>query len=261
MGIFDFLRGGKSKEEASAKYILKRQNKSTGGMAKVQEFVEEVSMDDLLPDLMPGTYALHKYQKGQSGFEQVWGPFKVTDNGNEEGESSTRRGKGSALEQFFTIAQGMTQLKEEATAQFNVMAPFFGFAGGGAGGPKTFIEQLTESKEQYDILKGFFGDHTSGEEPIKYTGDVPIWLHPKLIPGVVDGIFENIEKRLDRWGALPKSKEKEKEEAKAELPPYPKRPSRREKPEVEKELGEITEENPEEEPEVEENPEEPPEED
>lgn len=222
MGFWDFLRRGKSKDEVEgAKYVLKRRTKK-GGMTKVQEFAEPVDMEDLYEGLIPGFYALHKYQKGTSGFEQVWGIIEVTGEGGEEDEDSPRRGKGTAIEQFLIVAQGMAQLKEEAAEQFAVMAPFFGFAGVGGDKPKTFLEEMEAAKGQFDTLKKYFGDQTTGAEPITYEGAVPIWLHPQLIPELLDTSLEKIEKRLTKWGIVDEEEDKRKPED--DLPAFPEKP-------------------------------------
>ena len=78
MGILDrLLRRGKKKEVGEeVRYILKKRDK-TGGMVKVSELAEPTPIDDLYQNLVPGMYSLHKYKKGQVGFEVVWGPIEV----------------------------------------------------------------------------------------------------------------------------------------------------------------------------------------
>jgi len=230
MGLLDRILRRKPAEPESAKYILKRQNKETGGMAKVSEFAEIVEIEDLYKDLVPGIYALHKYSKGKSGFDVVWGPIEVTGNGGDEGETTSRKGKGSALEQMVGVLKGMAELQKNAKEEFDVIAPFFGYGGAGGKEPKTLLEELKDAKDQYELLGGFFGDRTSGDAPISYKGEVPIWLHPKLIPGLADNIMDNIEKRLGRWGALPSAKTNERKKIEDELPAFPQRPPRKEVP-------------------------------
>ena len=78
MGILDkiFRRGKKKGVGEGVRYILKRREAS-GGMVKVTELQEPVSIDDLYQSLAPGIYSLHSYRKGQTGFDVVWGPVEV----------------------------------------------------------------------------------------------------------------------------------------------------------------------------------------
>ena len=187
-------------EEEGAKYILKKRTKK-GGMMKVDEYLEPVDMEDLFEDLPAGIYALHKYQKGKSGFTQIWGPIEVTDDGSGKETPAVPKQTGSAMEQMIVVLKGVAELKATAQEEFDVIAPFFGY-NTGKGETKSFIEQMAEAKTQYESLGGYFGKQTSGAEPIKYSGEVPIWLHPQLIPELIDGSMDKIERRLDRWGII-----------------------------------------------------------
>jgi len=86
MGILDrLLRREKKKEVGEeVRYILKKRDK-TGGMVKVAELQEPTPIDDLYENLVPGMYSLHKYKKGQTGFEVVWGPIEVLGEEPKEG--------------------------------------------------------------------------------------------------------------------------------------------------------------------------------
>jgi len=221
MGILDWWnRNFGPKEIIEGKYVLKRQAES-GGMAKVMDLAGPTSIDELYQHLEPGIYALHQYKKGQSGFDVVWGPVEVQGDKPARPSAAKGGGGGSALETFASYATELAKLKEDAKAQFEAIAPLFGF-GTPAGEPKSIIEQLREARDDYNALGDFFGDRTSGAEPIKYEGAVPIWLHPGLIPELLDTSLEKIERRLTKWGVV--DDEKDKVKVDDDLPPFPPKP-------------------------------------
>ena len=215
------LLGMESKEvEEDAKYVLKKRT-SKGGMKKVDQYLEPVTIDELYEELPSGIYVLHKYTKGKSGFEQIWGPVEVTDDGGDERPASQPKQQGSAIEQMVVVLKGMAELKAAAKGEFDVIAPFLGY-GVGQSQPKSFLEQVTEAREQYASLEGIFGSKTTGAEPIKYKGEIPIWLHPQLIPELIDSSMDKIERRLDRWGII--NEKSSSSTSDDNLPEFPQKP-------------------------------------
>lgn len=231
MGILDKLKFWQSdKGTGAAKYILKKQTKG-GGMKKVAELGEPVDIEELYEDLAAGVYALHKYQKGKSGFSVVWGPIQVIGEEEERSEPARReqpreQTPGSALSEYAKWAKGFAELKEEAREEFEMIAPLLGFSGGGGDSytKGDIMDALEEAEDDYERLNKIFGERTTGGGDITYEGTVPVWLHPKLIPELVDGTLEKIERRMDKWGLVePEGSGKEERR----IPPFP---DRRERP-------------------------------
>ena len=187
-----FGRGGKVVGEA--KYILKRQGPG-GGMKRVEELVGPSSPDVLTPHLEPGIYAMDAYRKGQSGFERIWGPVQVVGEevvGAEKTGTISKKPVGAGST-FLNMMRSIAEMKEEAKGEYEVLKDIFE--------EKTItaddlIDAMDTLKSRHTKLDGLFGERTSGEESVKYTGELPVLMHPKAI----DGLLQVIENRLDRWG-------------------------------------------------------------
>ena len=230
MGITDWWkRNFGSSDTTGDKYVLKRQGPK-GGMHKVMELAEPTPIDDIFESLDAGIYALHKYSKGQTGFSVEWGPIEVTGAPGDEKPETRAKGGGGAMSEFAQVARGLAALKDEAQAEFNIIAPLFGIQIG-EGGPKSFVEQYREAKAEFQELSGLFGSTTGGLEAIKYEGTVPIWLHPQLIPELVDTTMDKLEKRLTRWGLVEDDESVARREDDEALPTFPEKP--KEKPQLE----------------------------
>jgi len=200
--MFDWLRkrfgAGNAKEEAvGVKYVLKRQGPG-GGMRKVAELAAPSSPEELTPHLEPGVYALDMYKKGQSGFGRVWGPIQVLGEEDVK-EGSVEKRPTTAGFTLLGMLHEISKMKEQAKEEYMALRDIFE--------EKTItaddlVNALGRLKEQYEKLDGLFGAKTSSEQPVKYKGEMPIWMHPKGIPQLIDNSLDAIERRLSKWGLI-----------------------------------------------------------
>jgi len=198
MGLLDRFRGKKKEKdgEGVATYVLKRRVAS-GGMEKVLELKEPATIDSLYETLSPGIYALHKYKKGQSGFEQLWQAEVLGEEPKEEVAKRTRAGPFAGLREF---AEEMKQTKEDLTVALETLAPMVGFVKPGELTQKTIVEQLREAKAEQKDLNDLFPSSTTKSADIPISGSIPAAL--VYAPQVIDQSMDAIEKRLRRWGLV-----------------------------------------------------------
>ena len=199
MGILDkiFRRGKKKGVGEGVRYILKRREAS-GGMVKVTELQEPVSIDDLYQSLAPGIYSLHSYRKGQTGFDVVWGPVEVL--GEEPKERTAKVVRGSPFAGLREFAEEMKQVKEDITVAFETLGPMAGFEKPGESKSKTILEQLKEAKTEQRELNELFPSSTTKSADIPISGSIPAAL--VYAPQAIDQSMDAIEKRLRRWGLV-----------------------------------------------------------
>jgi len=199
MGILDkLLRRGKKKEVGEeARYILKKRDK-TGGMVKVSELAEPTPIDDLYENLVPGIYSLHKYKKGQTGFEVVWGPVEVL--GEEAPAASTEVRRASPFAGLRQYAEEMKQTKEDLVASMEVLGPMLGYQKPGESKPKSLLDEIKEAKAQQKDLNEFFPLSTSKSQDIPIAGSIPAYM--VYAPQMIDQAMDAVEKRLNRWGLI-----------------------------------------------------------
>ena len=198
MGFLDRFRGKKKEKdgEGVATYVLKRRVAS-GGMEKVLELKEPATIDSLYETLSPGIYALHKYKKGQSGFEQLWQAEVLGEEPKEEVAKRTRASPFAGLREF---AEEMKQTKEDLTVALETLAPMVGFVKPGELTQKTIVEQLREAKAEQKDLNDLFPSSTTKSADIPISGSIPAAL--VYAPQVIDQSMDAIEKRLRRWGLV-----------------------------------------------------------
>jgi hypothetical protein len=182
------------------RYILKKQLPGQG-MAKVAELKEPLPIDDLYQSLSPGIYSLHKYKKGQTGFEVVWGPVEVLGEEQTAKEATVTTRSRSVFSGVREIAEDFKAMKEDLSAFFETFGPMFGYGKGGQ--QKTLIEQLKEAREMKDTLDKIFPTSTTKSQEIPIAGSIPAWM--VYAPKVVDESMDNIERRLAKWGVIGES--------------------------------------------------------
>jgi len=218
--LFDWLkkRFSRKEEVGGERYVLKRQGPG-GGMQKVMTLMEPVSPDDIYKHLEPGVYCLDVYRKGQSGFERVWGPIKVL--GEEDVKKAEKGGGGRPVTAGFSllgVLQEIKRLREDAKEEYEALKEIFE-------GKQITVDDLIDAlgrlKNQYNKLDQLFGTRTSGVEPVKYKGELPVWMHPKALPELIDSSLERIERRLIKWGVIPREGAQEVE---GPLMKFPERP-------------------------------------
>jgi hypothetical protein len=198
MGRFDFLRRKKGAKdgESDVSYILKRRS-SGGGMEKVMELKQPTTIDALYQTLTPGVYALHKYEKGKSGFEQLWTAEVLGEKEEKEEAIPQRESPFAGLRRF---AEDIKQSKEDLGAAMEVIGPMMGYAKPGESKQVSVVEQLKEAKQELKDLQDIFPQSTTGTKEIPITGSVPAAL--VYAPQVLEQSLDAIEKRLDRWGLV-----------------------------------------------------------
>jgi hypothetical protein len=179
------------------RYILKKQLPGQG-MAKVAELKEPMPIDDLYQSLSPGIYSLHKYKKGQTGFEVVWGPVEVLGEEQAAKEATVTTKTRSVFGGVREVAEDFKAMKEDLAVFFDTFGPMFGYGKGGQ--QKTLIEQLKEAREMKDTLDKIFPSSTTKSQDIPIAGSIPAWM--VYAPKVVDESMDNIEKRLAKWGVI-----------------------------------------------------------
>lgn len=217
--------------EEDVRYILKKQLPGQG-MTKVADLKEPTPIDDLYQNLVPGLYSLHKYKKGQSGFEVVWGPIEVTGETPKEGAVQPARVGGplSGLRQW---AEEMKQTKEDLAVVADVLAPMMGYTKPGEVKQKTVIEQLKEAKTEQQTLNELFPLANTASQQIPISGSIPAAL--AYAPTMIDQSLDAVEKRLRRWGLVEEEGVGEVEHKEIiKLPEKPKRAEKEEAKEVEK---------------------------
>lgn len=192
-----FWKKGEPKDgEKQVKYILKRRVAS-GGMAKVLELNAPVKIDDVYRHLEPGTYALHKYTKGQSGFESLWEHEILGEEAPTPGAPARRASPFTGLRQY---AEDMKGMKEDIGVFLEVFGPMAGYSKAGEGKPQGLIEQLKEAREMKDTLEKIFPSSTTKSQDIPIAGSIPAWM--VFTPQVIDQAMDSVEKRLHRWGVI-----------------------------------------------------------
>ena len=205
MGILDkiFRRSKQKVIGEEARYILKKQGKG-GGMTKVSELTEPTTIEELYESLSPGIYSLHKYKKGQTGFEVVWGPVEVLG----EAEAATtiattpRRNMFSGMRE---MAEDITAMKEDMTVFMGVFGPIFGYGKPEEGKErKTIFEEIKEARGMQKDLNEIFPLASTGggvgASTIPVSGSIPAIA--VYLPQVIDESMGRIEQRLQRWGLI-----------------------------------------------------------
>jgi len=200
VGILDkiFRRGKKKEVGGAVKYILKRRVAS-GGMTKVSELAEPTPIEELYESLTPGIYSLHKYQKGQTGFEPVWGPVEVLGD-EQPGQEVTMAKRPSPFTGLREWADEMKGAQEDLKAAFEVLGPMAGYQKQGEGGGKSIVDQLHEAKEELKKLQEIFPSSTTKSQEIPVEGSIPAAL--VYAPTAIDQALDAVEKRLLRWGLV-----------------------------------------------------------
>ncbi len=203
MGLLERLGIRKSKVAMpDVKYVLKRRA-SNGGMAKVMELKAPVTIEDVYQHLEPGIYALHKYTRGQSGFEQMW-QHEVL--GEERQKAVTTEKKTSPFSGLRQFAEDIKSAQDDLNEAFTILGPMMGFKKEGESKTKSVVEQLKEAKEDLKTLQELFPPATTGAKEIPVRGDIPAWM--VYAPQAVDILLDNVEKRLYKWDLIaPEKKE------------------------------------------------------
>jgi ribosomal protein L12E/L44/L45/RPP1/RPP2 len=243
VGVFDRFRKKKKEKdgEAEISYVLVRRT-AKGGMQKVMPLAEPVSIENIYESLEPGTYALHKYMKGQSGFEELW----IHDVlGDEKGKEETTHTKTSPFAGLREYAQEMKAVRDDLTTVFETIGPMIGFQKVGATAAevkqKTLIEQLEEAKGDQEKLNKIFplaATGSGGFEKIPISGSIPAML--AYAPQVVDQALDMIEKRLTKMGLVEgEGVATKRQEEIIKLPPKPKQKEERKEEKTEEEQTEI----------------------
>lgn len=206
MGIWDRVKkrfgGGEQVVLPVSTYILKKKKGKGSGLAKVFEMSEPADMETLYPSLEPGFYHLHKYTKGKSGFDVVWGPIEVLGDGSESEPIDGGAKQPSGVSRITGLIKELSSIKDEAQEEYKILSILFGNPQSNSG---DILDQIVAAKEKFTTLQGIFGTPTtSGTQPPKYEGSLPMWAHPDVIPRMVDQSLNNIEKRLKNMGLIEK---------------------------------------------------------
>lgn len=223
MGIGNWLKrrfGGN--EETGVSYILRRPNPEGRGMVKVLSLSEPVTAEEIYPTLDAGTYDLVKYKKGKSGFEKIWGPIEVTGSQAIVSKDSERAVQprdplGGLIDELDKVVK----LRDNFKLAYNALGTLVGDK---TTSEADVIDTMEKIKEKYNKLGNIFGNKestTSQLSPPSYKGELPIWLHPDVLPKFFDGILDNFEKRAVRMGIIPSEKEAGDMHELIVLPPKP----------------------------------------
>lgn len=198
MGLLDVFRRKKSVKEVKeqAKYVLKK--KAKNGWIKAMELPRMMTPEELYPNLAPGFYIVHKYEKGATGFTEAGPVFEVL--GEEPPERATMPRRQSPLAGLREYAEEMKGIKDDLSVFLEVFGPMAGYSKLGENEPKGLIEQLKEAREMKDTLETIFPSSTTKSEAVPISGSIPAWM--VYAPEVVDRSMDNIEKRLRRWGFI-----------------------------------------------------------
>lgn len=249
MGLLDkiFRRGKKKVEVEEWRYILKRRNDKTGGMEKAMELAGPQTVEELYPHLEPGVYALHRYRKGKTGFDSVWGPVQVEGEVAEERKTASRTTSGlGALGQMLHDIQAIQKEGKEA---YETLGLLFGDRSPTTDDIVDKWAELADKKKKLDII---FPSASTKSEEIPISGSIPALA--VYAPTIVDRSLDAVEKRMARWGFLSKegsgvpdlgkgnlielpekpkapAVEEEKEDSIIEKPPIPRVEEKKEKEE------------------------------
>jgi hypothetical protein len=198
MGLLDRFRKKKQvKAEEGAKYVLTRKG-AKGGFEKVMDLARMMSPEELFPQLVPGVYVVHKYEKGSSGFTESGPVFEVTGDEAKEGVAQPVRGSPFAgLREF---AEEMRQTKEDLTVALETLAPMVGFVKPGESKQKSLIEQIKEAKADQQTLNDAFPLANTSSQQIPISGSIPAVV--AYAPTLIDQSMDSIEKRLKKWGLV-----------------------------------------------------------
>lgn len=242
LGRFDWFRKkAKPKEEA---YYLQYQPTGQKGWVPVERFAYPISIAEAMSYMsQPGVYNLQKRVGGMiAGY--AWDePYVVRGEVSEvaTAERGTESDKvASAIEndmlravRWFKLPNMIQDAIKKAFAGGDEASGIFGGGGGGLQLPegKTMDEYLDDlEQKRYERFKkqaDRFGyapkGSVSGEVEPEYEGKFPIWLHPKGIPAIIDGVLGKIDERLTRWGFIGEQKPTKKLLDLPEKPPPTKR--------------------------------------
>jgi len=197
MGILDRLlrRKKKGEDEKDVKYILKRRGES-GGMEKVAELQEPTPIENLYKTLTPGIYSLHKYKKGQTGFDVVWGPVEVLGEAEEKtgGTSGVRKSPFAAMKEQL---EGFKEIKDDMKEMGALFTDLFAEKKVSMEDAMGYFDTLKKHKDSLDAL---FPGATTKSNEIPLSGTIPAWM--AFVPQVIDQSADALEKRLVRWGLV-----------------------------------------------------------
>lgn len=232
MGLLDRFIKKKKKEEAEA-YYLQYQPEGQKGWLPVERFAFPISLKEAMQYMVePGVYNLQKRKGGMiAGY--AWDePYTVKGEAGEEG-AGERAGRVTDSDRIATaiesdMVRAVRWFKLPDMIQSAIKKAFGGDEGlsgvlkGGAGlqipEGKTLDQYLDDVEQnRYDRFKkqseryGYAPKGSvSGEAEPEYEGKFPIWMHPKGIPAIVDGVLEQVDKRLAKWGLTGEEKPKKK---------------------------------------------------
>lgn len=193
LGILDRFKGKKSKKETveGIKYILVRKG-AKGGYEKVLDLPELKTPDELYQALSPGTYCIHIYKKGQSGFESTEAFTVEGDSDTQEVAPQQPQTPFSALR---TQLEGMATLQKEMLEIGELFATL-------SGTKKSTTVELMETvkalKAEKDLLNELFPGATTASNEIPIEGKIPAWM--AALPGITETMMGTIEKSLNKWG-------------------------------------------------------------
>jgi hypothetical protein len=198
MGFLDRFRGKKKVKdgEGVATYVLKRRTAS-GGMEKVLELKEPATIESLYESLSPGIYCLHKYQKGQSGFDQLW---QAEVLGEEPKEGATRPTLASPFAGLRKYAEDMKAAQDDLKATFEVLGPMAGFKKAGESSEDEILNVLETAKKKKERYENLFPSATTDSQKIPISGSIPAVV--AYAPTLIDQSLDSVEKRLKKWGLV-----------------------------------------------------------
>jgi len=216
--IRDWLASGVEAKPAEAKpaitrYVLKKYYNRA--WRKLGEYPEFKSPEDLAAHLQPGRYRLDEVDD-KGVFKTLWsigipdetGRVPIFDTAGRKGEGVETLPPAIAVRPVDVI-KSLNRALKSAKSEYEELKKFFEAR---AVSEEDIFDAVTKAHDRWERLGKIFGAGErikKSEEPI-YEGKIPMWLHPKVIPGLAEEILDSIERRASRWGLI--SPEIEEEE-------------------------------------------------
>jgi len=116
----------------------------------------------------------------------------------------------------------LRRFKEDLAEDFEFMKTIFE---GDKLSEKDVLEILETLRSRYERLDRIFGEKVKGTEQPIYEGKIPVWLHPHVIPELIDTSLDKVERRLEKWGLIESGAQPSQPE---DLMKFPERPHKKE---------------------------------
>ena len=245
--VFDWLRRRGKKKTEGAVYHLVFQPKGTAGWRPVEKFGYPVEQEEAMAFMVnAGTYHLQERVHGKIMGYAWKQPYIIEGKRAKREDEESIPGRtesdrvAEAIEtdmvravRWMKLPVMISAAMQQAMGGEEAMKGLMG--GGGTVGlqiPEGMtLEEYLDDLEQkrFDRFKNMAERHgyvpkgsTSGEAFPEYEGKLPIWMHPKGVPEMIDQGMEKVERRLEKWKLIPSGKKSVgKEESVFEMPPRP----------------------------------------